>query len=477
MFQVTLYGSDLTPIELGTVKIGFMGQTTATSTHERLEPIQTQLPDGFFSLGTDVDYYRALWEQCAPEIRDAYLAAMRDIVKDTVLWDAIQNEKVLSISLMRSVSLAAITGQFQRVVNGGAPLSDFDFTFSRVETEAIGGLNLSFKVEAEATPSSNVHALIGRNGVGKTTLLNDMIKAVTSAEAGKAQFLRPAPFAGWQPLEVGYFSGLVSVAFSAFDPFSPPAEQADPTKGPRYSYIGLKDQSDPAGRRLKSMDEIETEFVNALTRCLPDRAKARRWQAMIRTLESDENFARMNLLGLLDLAGPTLEETSKHLIGKMSSGHAVVLLILTRLVECVEEKTLVLIDEPESHLHPPLLSAFTRAISELLYDRNGVAIVATHSPVVLQEVPACCVWKISRVRMETETARPEIETFGENVGVLTREVFGLEVSKSGFHALLARNVAEGLAYEAITSLYKERLGLEARALLRVMTAERDRSVF
>jgi predicted ATP-dependent endonuclease of OLD family len=69
----------------------------------------------------------------------------------------------------------------------------------------------------------------------------------------------------------------------------------------------------------------------------------------------------------------------------MSSGHAIVLLTITRLVATVEEKTLVLLDEPESHLHPPLLSAFIRALSDLLYDRNGVAIIATHSPVVLQE--------------------------------------------------------------------------------------------
>ncbi|MDK7046806.1 AAA family ATPase, partial [Escherichia coli] len=100
----------------------------------------------------------------------------------------------------------------------------------------------------------------------------------------------------------------------------------------------------------------------------------------------------------------------------------------------------VLIDEPESHLHPPLLSAFIRALSDLLLDRNGLSIIATHSPVVLQEVPKRCVWKINRSRLSTESRRPDIETFGENVGILTREVFGLEVVKSGFHDLLVQSV-------------------------------------
>jgi predicted ATP-dependent endonuclease of OLD family len=104
---------------------------------------------------------------------------------------------------------------------------------------------------------------------------------------------------------------------------------------------------------------------------------------------------------------------------------------MTHLAEQVDERTLVPIDEPETHLHPPLLSAFIRALSDLLVDRNGVAIIATHLPVVLQEVPRTCVWKLRRSGSLLTAAPPEIETFGENVGVLTREAFGLEVTRSG----------------------------------------------
>ena len=105
------------------------------------------------------------------------------------------------------------------------------------------------------------------------------------------------------------------------------------------------------------------------------------------------------------------------------------LLSVTKLVGTVEEKTLVLIDEPESHLHPPLLSAFIRVVSDLLINRNGVAIIATHSPVVLQEVSKSCVWIVGRRGSSCSADRPEVETFAENVGTLTREVFGLEVQK------------------------------------------------
>ena len=136
----------------------------------------------------------------------------------------------------------------------------------------------------------------------------------------------------------------------------------------------------------------------------------------------------------------------------------------------------ILIDEPESHLHPPLLSAFVRALSELLHDRNGVSIIATHSPVVLQEIPKSSVWKINRVGLAIEACRPNIETFGENVGVLTREVFGLEMIKSGFHDLLVKSVGNGSSYQEIVNEYNDQLGLEARALLMTLVTHRDRGI-
>lgn len=157
---------------------------------------------------------------------------------------------------------------------------------------------------------------------------------------------------------------------------------------------------------------------------------------------------------------------------KLSSGHAIVLLTVTRLVEKVDEKTLVILDEPESHLHPPLLSAFISSLSYLLLNRNGVALVATHSPVILQEVPRSCVWKIRRIRLELQADRPELETFGENVGVLTREVFGLEVFQSGFYADLARLVEKGKSFDEILDEYNHQIGFEGKALLNSLIVNR-----
>ena len=135
---------------------------------------------------------------------------------------------------------------------------------------------------------------------------------------------------------------------------------------------------------------------------------------------------------------------------------------------------MILLDEPEAHLHPPLLSAFVRCLSDLLVDRNAVAVVATHSPVVLQEVPSSCVHMLYRSGTTIDVYRPDFETFGEGVGRLTSEVFKHEVTESGFHRLLRQVAESSESYEEALAAFHGQLGGLARALLRtMMTNGRD----
>lgn len=137
----------------------------------------------------------------------------------------------------------------------------------------------------------------------------------------------------------------------------------------------------------------------------------------------------------------------------MSFGHAIVLFTITRLVDVVGEKLLVLFDEPEVHLHLLLLFAFLRTLSDLLDARNGVAIIATYFLVVLQEVLKFCMWKVLRLREAINIICLDIETFGENLGVLTCEVFLLEVTNFGYYYLLLQFVDLELFYETILKNY------------------------
>lgn len=452
---------------IGNIKIGFEGQTTEISTFNKLKElfngkIFKSLPENFFSLAEDVEFYNSIMK-LPKESRECILKNLNDVVYKPELFDRFENEDVFKTSLMRSIRDGTVKEQFRRVLDGKPPLTDFKFSFIRTEKENMGNIQLDFNVIANSTPSTNIHAIIGRNGVGKTTLLNGMIKSFTHQIYEDGGFYITDWIGRKYEINSDYFSYLVAVSFSIFDPFVPNHEELK-----YYSYVGLKESD----TQLKSSKEyFEKDFLVAFQECKSFSAKKERWLNAIQNLESDDNFAEMQLSRLIE-DGLTQDEILK-IIGRMSSGHASVLLIITQLVAKVQEKTLVLLDEPESHLHPPLLSAFVRALSDLLDNRNGVAIIATHSPVVLQEVPRSCVWKIERTGKVTNPYRPNIETFGENVGVLTREVFSLEVIKSGFHKLLTEIVATGKSYDDIVSEFGNQLGTEAKILLKTLVRIRD----
>jgi predicted ATPase len=331
--------------------------------------------------------------------------------------------------------------------------------------------------------------IIGGNGVGKTTLLRGMSAALASGastgseEQGSFIDLEADWERGRDPFP---FSNVIFVSFSAFDAFtsSIEAETSETDTlfsvgSPRVplSYVGLGN-ADGDGRP-RDVQSLADEFVTSAGSCLRNTSQRLKWNRVMESLEVDPLFRDLQIRSSVNLSD---EDTSEDLawartdarlmeaFKQASSGHKVVLLTLTQLVEKSRERSLVLFDEPESHLHPPLLSAYMRALSDLLADTNGAAIIATHSPVVLQDVPRNCVWKLRRSGNQSLAERPQIETFGENVGVLTHEVFGLEVTQSGYHAELQRAVAAEDSFEAVASRFGNQLGSEAQGIVRIMLA-------
>lgn len=460
---------------IGSVKIGQVGMRP-NQRRPDLEPSFDILGEEFFSVGQDDTYYEHLNELGA-DLRDRVLTGLRDMAFDPQRVEMALKEKVTGVSLLRSVTRATVQGQYTRLAQGGARLSRYDFSYfgPKKARSGVPPIELTFLVEPESMPPSNIHVLIGRNGVGKTHLLNNMSRSLgdrrsTPEEVGAFE-------AGENDEGQDLFANLVSVTFSAFDPFEPLPNRRDRSEGLPCAYVGLKRTGTSSeGKPLapKSPESLSREFGASVLVCRSQSARLSRWRRALHMLEADPIFKAADVASLAEeeLDEDELKASARKLFGNLSSGHKIVLLTITRLVETVEERTLVLLDEPEAHLHPPLLSAFVRAVSDLLVNRNGVAIVATHSPVILQEVPAQCVWKIRRNGRIVQAERPTLETFGENVGVLTREVFGLEVTDAGFHQLLRAAARDEDDFEAVVAKFDRKVGGEARALIRALMANR-----
>lgn len=461
-------------VKVGNVKIATIGMEGG---RVALPESFTQLGTQYFSLGTDEEYYARLRE-LGDETRETVLAALRDIAYGSPdHLDRLLDEPATRTSLMRGVELATITGQFRRIAHGGADRVAYRFVYharamegaqpAAAEADEPPPLTLGFDVHPHVLPPTNVHVLIGRNGVGKSHILNGIAHAVTNVNESTEGGAVPGNGDIYEGVPTERFANVVSVSFSAFDELQH-VEPAPSDGRLTYAHVGLKK---PGSEHAMSPDELAEEFAASARECRTgSERRFMLWKQALETLETDPIFQDANVAVMSDTSGGT---ETQQIFRRLSSGHKIVLLTMSKLVQHVAERSLVLVDEPEAHLHPPLLSAFVRALSDLLVERNGVAIIATHSPVVLQEVPRECVWTIRRFGYHQVAERPDMETFGENVGVLTREVFGLEVTKSGFHRALAEAIAENLSYDEVLARFNQHLGMEGRALTRAAIAHRD----
>lgn len=488
LFDVSYYDEQGLEHILGPVKIGMRSMRSSGSILEYIPTQFRALDERFFSLGQEEAYYSNL-KELGTEKRVAILRALRDIAYDRKHFDNCKNLAVMQRSILRNISAFSASGRLRRMASGDLRLARYSFSYVLPNVQGMPPTKLDFEVIPESNPATNVHVLIGRNGTGKTRLLKSMIRSITTGDTSEGSFSYKHDGTN---ADTDKFANILCVAFSPFDDFSSLG-----TDNPRipWSFIGLNMQrSGQNDRCLDLKATIERDFCKALLSCTEVAWKQKLWAESISILKSDRTFQDEEIERFavyasdqeLDLSGK--EQLIKTEFSRLSSGHKVVLLIITGCVDKIEEKSIVFMDEPENHLHPPLLSALIRSLSELLKKRNGVAIISTHSPVVLQEVPRKCVWVLNKYGDYRKAEHPTIKTFGASIGSLTNDVFGLEVSNSGFHKLLCDAVAQlekenrekpnpsresaaqrkKRSYDRITTLFDQQLGDEADLLLWTM---------
>lgn len=447
----------------------------------------SNLDEGFYSIG-NLYFYKKLQEFFTKEQMQSILNSLNDVACDLSLFDEIKKKDlgVFRTSLIRDYK-EEIRSKFHRVANGGVELTSYNFYFDYF-LNSNKSKKLDFEVKPNSLPPTNIHVVIGGNGVGKTTFLNTILKKYFENQMAYEIFYRS---------DLSVILNLVVVSYSPFDRLFKDIE-LDSIVNKKYSYIGLRE--DPTVHKTENYKNISStnrDFILSLFRCKYSEVLKEKWLGLVAILEIDGYFKNRNLSKLIEDVDISIAknidfdvnnlsesdmviilEKNNHLIVRFndySSGHKIILLSLTKLVVEVIEKSLVIYDEPETYLHPPLISAYIRALSWLMIDRNAVAVIATHSPVILQEVPRRSVWVISREGDEFGADRPPIETFGESVSTLTKEVFNLKSKKSGFYTLLEdttkkvfneySSLSLNELYDVVVEKFNGEVGDEAQSII------------
>lgn len=118
-------------------------------------------------------------------------------------------------------------------------------------------------------------------------------------------------------------------------------------------------------------------------------------------------------------------------IDTLSSGQATILLYITKLVSSINQGSLVIFDEPETFMHPPMVKAFIRAVSEIVNNNKAFCLIATHSPVIIQEIPHCNVYRLDP---NHELKNTNYKTYGQNLDTLYNNIYGLALQQTGYNS-------------------------------------------
>lgn len=473
-FEARVYWPSRKPLDLGTVKI-LHSEQRGGRTH--LSKQFVRLSEDYCSLGQDIAYYEMLHK--LGSWADTYLLALRDVVRSPIIAQSFETNKGFQDSLLRSsgaeIALADAPNLFspghqgtqsQEPASPDAQPQESDYLAFALET-TVGGNTFEFSVGLGLNElAERCAVVIGYNAVGKTKLLAN-IGMIASRKPGDPDELRIRKNFGQFLGKAPRLSGVLAVSYSAFDTFEIPQEMSEAdnrsekeAQGQRgYVYCGLRKPNNES-LVFKTSAEIREEFLRALERCKSRGLRDRFLQCM-GVLAGEPSFQEYAAISTLMQRA---EERSGTFYDSLSTGHKLVLKVVTQLVAYLQKSSLVLFDEPETHLHPSLVAALMKCLRHLLSQTSSFAIIATHSPVVIQETPSRNVYVLRRNGRDTTSERVSIETFGENIGILTTEVFDLDASQSDYRHILQNLADRDLS--TIDTLFVKPLGLQARSFIR-----------
>jgi ATPase subunit of ABC transporter with duplicated ATPase domains len=155
----------------------------------------------------------------------------------------------------------------------------------------------------------------------------------------------------------------------------------------------------------------------------------------------------------------------------LSSGEISFLRFCAQASLYVENGSLLLLDEPETHLHPQFISQFVSTLDRLLDLTGSAAIIATHSIYYVREVfrEQVTVLRDDDVGF-VYAERPTLRTFGADVGAISYFVFGEDdLSRLAQHVEF-RLRGTHASWKELYAAYKDELSLE---LLNAIRASMD----
>lgn len=436
------------------------------------------IPD-YFTMLPDMQAYRNIIRTLGPQEGSLALAAMKDMVEAGFSAPAgwardARETKVFTRAFMRQSETYFAWKNADTILDGeefeevGALSEELHIRFQLEGRPNPHDLRFRFKQDEPVLPK-RFAVVIGKNGVGKSQVLSRLARAalrgngeLTDGDGRRPQLNRLLAFYPTQP------------GSSVF-----PVRR----RGERVWYRRLSLTHAGAGRSRQTA----TDLIIQLARTEERIAGVPRIQIFLSALRAIDAYDELilgfdragrygihisRLVGLhdederIDVFGSIEEgQEPKRLVGDraypLSSGELSFVRFAALASLYIENSSLLLFDEPETHLHPNFISQFVALLDSLLKQTGSAAIIATHSAYFVREAFEDQVRVLRSDKNRWVRAEiPRLRTFGADVGTISYFVFGEDEPSR-----LAQQVEDTIAgtkqpWREIFDAYKDELSLE-----------------
>lgn len=151
----------------------------------------------------------------------------------------------------------------------------------------------------------------------------------------------------------------------------------------------------------------------------------------------------------------------------LSSGENAMFRSCLHLVSFIKAGSLIILDEPETHLHPNWITLFIRFLYHVLSATKSIAIIATHSAYVVRELPTHCnhIFRLVGDR-KIEISHVYERTLGASVSAISEYVFG-DSLVDAYHDEITKKLARsGQTFDEIVEEYGELLNIDLLSSIR-----------
>lgn len=464
----------------------------------------------FVSQLTEPEDYRRLMAHLGFNLGVAALRAIGDAVVarleglDADRLDLARSED-FHIGVLRNPPAyeASIKGSRFIRADAPAPVEDAARSFLMIAwlPSADNPYAIGFDFAVDEMLQDRMNVLVGRNGTGKTLALRALIGRLT--DGGIAEDAAARTVLARRPVvsRVIVFSAAVNQYPAGIAPWrgidyellpltAPPADGPDPLLAsllaairgdPSFSFAidgANYDRSDLLRSAIEPLGIWDQLHLPLLPATGDDRiggieVDGGRYHPIRRRLDE---LGTVQLGRQVDWDRPVILIDPEGGRRRLSSGEQVMLRFAAQATLAIEKGSLLLLDEPETHLHPNFVADMMETLHNLLAATGSIAIIATHSAYVVREVPRRRVSVLSIEDREVEVTRPRLQTFGASIDTISQFVFGDTMFAHRYQRALREWVERegaGLGLDAIIALHGAELNRESLSYIAQLLAERD----